>query len=242
MPLPAGTVTLLFTDVEGSTRLWEQHPKAMRGALARHDALATSILARHGGKLVKKRGEGDSLFAVFPRATDALNAACELQKAFVRELWAPETPLRVRMALHTGETELRGADYYGVAVNRCARLRSLARGGQVILSQATEQLVRDGLPAGAHLEPLGEVRLRDLERPEQVFQLIHPDLPKECGESLDGAAQANGNPPEAEAWRVELFGGLRLRRGEQVLTRLETRKAEALVAYLAFFRTRPHPR
>src|SRR5579862_8413681 len=99
--LPMGTVTFLFTDIEGSTRLWEEHPEAMQAALARHDALAGTIIARHEGVLVKHRGEGDSLFAVFPRPSDAVEAAVALQLALVAETWPTVTPLRVRVALHT---------------------------------------------------------------------------------------------------------------------------------------------
>ena len=174
--LPTGTVTFLFTDVEGSTRLWEQAPEAMRLALARHDALAADVIAHHDGVLVRPRGEGDSLFAVFARATDAVAAACSLQIALSQEPWPSETPLVVRMALHTGEGELRDGDFYGRAVNRCARIRAAANGGQVLLSRATCELVRDSLPQGAGLLDLGERKLRDLKRPEHLFQLIHPAL------------------------------------------------------------------
>jgi predicted ATPase/class 3 adenylate cyclase len=175
--LPAGTVTFLFTDIEGSTRLWEQHPEPMRAALARHDALAAAFVEAHAGTLVKSRGEGDSLFAVFPRATDALAAAVAFQQALIAEPWPAEVSLRVRMALHTGEADLRAGSYYGSEVNRCARLRAVAHGGQVLLSRTTYDLVRDTLPEGASLRDLGEQRLRDLTRPEHVFQLLHPELP-----------------------------------------------------------------
>src|SRR5262249_33291018 len=133
--LPSGTVTFLFTDIEGSTRLWEQHSEAMRVALARHDALAASLADHHAGVLVRSRGEGDSLFLVFARASDALAAACAFQQALVNELWPLPAGLRVRMALHTGEAELRDGSYYGSEVNRCARLRAIAHGGQVLLSR-----------------------------------------------------------------------------------------------------------
>jgi class 3 adenylate cyclase len=146
-PLPAGTVTFLFTDIEGSTRLWEQHPEAMRAALARHDALLTAGIQQHGGGVVKSRGEGDSFFAVFARASDALAAACALQQALLAEPWPVEgQPLRVRMALHTGEADLRGDDYYGPAVNRCARLRAIAHGGQVLLSHRAKAAIADRAP------------------------------------------------------------------------------------------------
>lgn len=177
LALPTGTVTFALTDVEHSTALWERHPAAMRAALARHDHLVEEHVKAHEGVLVRPRGEGDSRFAVFARATDALAAACDLQLALHRESWPPETPLRARIALHTGEADLREGDYYGSAVNRCARLRAIAHGGQVLVSASTEELVRDSLPLGASLLDLGEQRLRDLTRPERVYQLAHSALP-----------------------------------------------------------------
>jgi len=185
--LPAGTVTFLLTDIQGSTRLWERHPDAMRQALACHDELAASLIEKYEGTLIKSRGEGDSLFAVFGRATDALWAALALQQALIAQAWPSEIPLRVRMALHTGEADLRERDYYGPAVNRCAHLRAIAHGGQVLLSRTTYELVCDSLPEGAGLQDLGEHRLRDLSRPEHVFQLVHPALPAEFSplKSLD---------------------------------------------------------
>jgi len=156
--LPCGTVTFLLTDIEGSTRLWQEHPSAMRSALMRHDSLAASVIAGHGGVLVRARGEGDSLFCVFSRATDALAAASALQRAFAAEAWPAEAPLRVRMALHTGEADLRDDGYYGTVVNRCARLRAVAYGRQVLLSQTVYDLVRDHLPAGVTLLDLGAHR------------------------------------------------------------------------------------
>ena len=177
--LPTGTVTFLLTDVEGSTILWEQRPEAMRQALTRHDALLTSEIHRHGGVVVKSRGEGDSVFAVFARASDAVAAAAELQRALRVEPWPTATPLRVRMALHTGEAAVRDGDYYGASVNRCARLRAAAHGGQILLAQPTYDLVRDAPPTGVSLVDLGEHRLKDLVRPERVFQLVGPELPAE---------------------------------------------------------------
>src|SRR5262245_50073588 len=111
--LPAGTVTFLFSDVEGSTRLWAQHPEAMARACARHDELIETLVAHNAGAVVRPRGEGDSRFAVFARASDAVAAACAVQRAFVAEPWPLPAPLAVRMALHTGEADLRDGDYYG---------------------------------------------------------------------------------------------------------------------------------
>ncbi|HEU5318193.1 MAG TPA: adenylate/guanylate cyclase domain-containing protein [Chloroflexota bacterium] len=175
--LPTGTVTFLFTDVEGSTRLWELHPAQMREALVAHDAIVELLAETHGGQVVRPRGEGDSRFCVFSRATDAAHAAAAIQRALLQEPWPPETPLKVRIALHTGEADLRDGDYYGSAVNRAARIRALAHGGQTLLSMATEELVRDSLPPRVTLADLGEHRLKDLGRPERIFQLAHPDLP-----------------------------------------------------------------
>src|SRR5918998_4135270 len=121
--LPTGTVTFLFTDIKGSTMLWEQHRDAMRQALVRHDALVEEIVAEHHGHVVRPRGEGDSRFAVFSRATDAVAAAVALQQAFAAEPWPTPTPLRVRMGVHTGEADLREGDYYGSAGHACAGVR-----------------------------------------------------------------------------------------------------------------------
>jgi predicted ATPase/class 3 adenylate cyclase len=174
---PNCLVTYLFTDVAGSTRLWEEAPQAMSEALARHDQLIETLVAEHGGALVRPRGEGDSRFAVFARAIDAAVAACAIQLALEDEAWRTPTRVRVRMALHTGQAEFRAGDYYGTAVNRAARLRAIASAGQTLLSAATAELVRDALPAGMTLRGLGTHRLKDLSEPEQVFQLLHPRLP-----------------------------------------------------------------
>jgi predicted ATPase/class 3 adenylate cyclase len=177
--LPTGTVTLLLTDVEGSTRLWEQHPESMRSALARHDELVEHAVGENAGQVVRPRGEGDSRFAVFVRASDALAAAAGIQRALHDEPWPLPVPLRVRIAVHTGEVDLRGGDYYGTSVNRCARVRELGRGGQVLVSGATQALVRDQLPRTLGLRSMGEYVLRDLTQPEEIFQLVVDGLPDE---------------------------------------------------------------
>ena len=175
--LPTGLITYLFTDVEGSTSLWQQHPQEMKNVMARHDSLLTSAFEASGGTVVRPRGEGDSIFAVFPRALDAVGAAHAALQLLLSETWPGSIAINVRMALHTGESELRDHDYYGNTVNRCARLRSIAHGSQIVISEATALLVRDDLCAEMSLRDLGSHRLKDLQRSEQVFQLIHPDLP-----------------------------------------------------------------
>jgi predicted ATPase/class 3 adenylate cyclase/tetratricopeptide (TPR) repeat protein len=175
--LPSGTVTFLFTDLVGSSRLWEEHPEAMKGALARHDQILRDAVEVHGGQVVKATGDG--VHAAFGRAEDAVAAAVEAQVALDAERWFETGPLRVRMGLHTGTAETREGDYYGPALNRAARLAASAHGGQVVVSEATAVVVRDALLDGVGLEDLGEQRLRDLTRPERVFQLVHADLPRE---------------------------------------------------------------
>jgi predicted ATPase/class 3 adenylate cyclase len=177
--LPSGTVTFLLTDVEGSTALWEQAPEAMRTALARHDALFDVAVSEHGGLHIRPRGEGDSRFAVFASALEAVTAAVAIQRAFAAEPWTTPRPISVRIGVHTGEAQLRDGDYYGAAVNRCARLRGIGHGGQILLSEATATLARDDLPASTSLVEIGTHRLKDLTRPEQVFQLVIPGLPSD---------------------------------------------------------------
>src|SRR4051812_5339716 len=157
--LPSGTVTFLLTDVEGSTALWEEAPEAMRSALARHDALFEQAVQGHGGVHIRPRGEGDSRFAVFTSAPDAVAAAIAVQRALVAEPWPTPRPIKVRMGVHTGEAELRDRDYYGSTVNRCARLRGIGHGGQVLLSNATAALVREAMPGDVGLVDLGRHRL-----------------------------------------------------------------------------------
>src|SRR5918996_2696275 len=174
---PTGTVTFLFTDIEGSTKLWESNPKAMQTALARHDEILRGATEQHGGYVFKT--VGDAFCCAFPTAPDALEAALDAQRLLLKERWGESGPLRVRMALHMGAAEERDEDYFGPPVNRVARLLSAAHGGQVLLSLPTHEMVRDQLPAGINLAELGEHRLKDLFRPERVFQLVSPDLPSE---------------------------------------------------------------
>jgi predicted ATPase/class 3 adenylate cyclase len=177
--LPSGTVTFLFTDIEGSTALWERDRAAMREAVARQLAILQSLITAHHGVLYKTVGDGTQ--AAFASAEDALQAALASQRALLAEAWGePLGPLRVRMGLHAGEAipDARG-DYLAAPLNRLSRLLSTGHGGQILLAQTVQQLTRGALPAGSDLRDLGEHRLRDLLEPEQVYQLVHPDLPTE---------------------------------------------------------------
>ena len=168
--LPTGTVTLLLADVEGSTRLWETQPGEMNAAVARLNRAVSEIIATNDGVRPVEQGEGDSFVAAFARASDAVTAALELQRA-------PLAPISLRIGVHTGEVQLRDeGNYMGPTINRTARLRNLAHGGQTVLSGTTEAIVIDALPADAWLTDLGTHELRGVARPERVVQLCHPDL------------------------------------------------------------------
>ena len=171
--LPAGVVTFLLTDIEGSTALWDAHPEVMADALARHDQLIADAVAVHGGTLLKTRGEGDSTFSVFSRATGAVAAALAIRQALADTIWPQGAALRVRIAIHTGETHERDGDYFGATVNRAARLRGIAAGGQILLSQSTSEVVADhsGDRNAVVVVELGYHQLADLARPELVYEL-----------------------------------------------------------------------
>ncbi len=168
--LPTGTVTFLFSDVEGSTRLWEKHHDEMRTALAAHDKVIRAAIEDNDGHVFSTAG--DAYAAAFERPTAAIEAAITAQ-AGLSAVTVGGSPMRVRMAIHTGSADERSGDYFGPAVNRVARLMSVGNGGQVLVSAATASLAQDGLTAGATLHDLGEHRLKDLSRPEQVYQLLH---------------------------------------------------------------------
>ena len=172
-----GNITFLFTDVQGSTSLWESEPKAMSEALSRHDEILRKAIEANNGHVFKT--VGDAFHATFSAAPDALEAALEAQRALLGEVWDLPTPLRVRMALHTGPAEERDGDYFGPSLNRVARLLSAGHGGQILLSLATRESVQEGLPAESGLRDLGERRLKDLSSPERVFQITAPGLRSE---------------------------------------------------------------
>ena len=200
-PTVMRAVTFLLTDIEGSTAAWEAEADAMAVALARHDELIEQVVTSRGGRLIKTRGEGDATFSVFERPSAAAAAALEVQDAIRQEPWELMQPMRIRVALHTGEAELRDGDYFGRAVNRAARLRSLAVGGQILCSGATTELVIDSLPDDVVLADLGTRQLRNLARPEHVFELrleTADDIPQE---------RAGDAPFERPALPAVLAGG-----------------------------------
>ncbi|HEX5862981.1 MAG TPA: adenylate/guanylate cyclase domain-containing protein, partial [Casimicrobiaceae bacterium] len=174
MQASPGVITYLFTDIEGSARLWEEEPERMRPALARHDAITKAAVERHRGTIVKMAGDG--VHAAFNDPLDALGATLELQQAVGDPDTTGRLALRIRCGLHAGVDERRDNDFFGRAVNRAARITSVAHGGQVLLSQAVAVLIRERLPADVSLRDLGSVRLRDLASPERVYQVVHPKL------------------------------------------------------------------
>ena len=176
-PLPTGTVTFLFTDIEGSTERWERHREAMKAAVARHDMVMREPLETQGGHVFKT--VGDAFCVVFPTAPQAVQAAVDAQRAIASQDWSQVGGLRARMAVHTGLADERNGDYFGPTVNRVARLLSIGHGGQVLVSGVSTELAQGMMPAQATLRDLGAHRLRDLTQPEQVYQLVAPGLDAE---------------------------------------------------------------
>jgi len=177
--LPTGTVTFLFTDIESSTQLWEKHPEAMKLALAKHDSILREAIEANQGYVIKTTGDG--IHAVFETAVEAIHATLAAQRNLQSLFSTPplstsNLEMKVRMGLHTGEAELRDGDYYGPSLNRSARIMSAGHGGQVLLSSITAEVIRDHLPANARLKDLGEHHLKDLIRPEHLYQLMASDL------------------------------------------------------------------
>jgi predicted ATPase/class 3 adenylate cyclase len=187
--------TFLFTDIEGSTRRWESHPDEMRGALARHDALVRSAIGGAGGRVFK--AIGDAFCAAFPSPAAAVGGALAVQRALAAESWSAPGPLRVRAAIHMGAAEERDDDFFGPALNRVARLLSAGHGGQTLLSRAAADAVADALPSGASLRDLGERRLKDLAKPERIFQLDAADLPADFPPLRTLDARPNNLPAQA---------------------------------------------
>ncbi len=216
------TDTFLFTDLEDSTPLWENHPALMQRLAARHDTLLREAIATHRGRVVKSTGDG--FHAVFDAATDAVAAAVAGQLAMEGESWPAETgPLRVRMGLHTGESRQRDGDYYGAEVNRAARVMGVAHGGQILLSAVTAALVRTALPGDVSLLDLGEHRLRGLAVTERISQLCHPALPGEFPPPKSLSTYKHNLPVQLSSFvgrHKELAEVKRLLKGTHLLTLL----------------------
>lgn len=174
--LPDGVVTFLMTDVVESTPLWLQSRASMYQAMRRHDQVLTAAIEAHGGTVLKERGEGDSFFAVFPRATDAVVSAVEAQRAVQAEPWPDRLSLRVRMAVLTGEADALDRDYRSPAVNRCAKLRRRAVGDQILVSETTYSIVADILREDIRLVSVGKRRLEGHDRPEEIYVVQHPEV------------------------------------------------------------------
>jgi len=184
--LPDGIVTFLMTDVVESTALWIASRAQMYTAMRRHDQLLGAAIESNGGIVIKERGEGDSFFAVFPRATDAVAAALDAQKAIFAEPWRDKVQISVRMAVLTGEADAQDRDYRSPAVNRCAKLRRRAVGNQVLVSETTYSIVADILRDDIRLVSVGKRRLEGHERPEEIYVLQHPEVPLEAVVAADG--------------------------------------------------------
>ena len=221
-PPPASptTPTFLFTDLEGSTRLWEESPDAMRDALRRHDAILAAAVAASDGQTVKTTGDG--IMAVFGSVRGAVEACLDAQGRLAEEPWDETGPLRVRMGVHTGMAEVRDGDFFGPTVNRAQRIMAAGHGGQVLLSAAAAALLADQVPPGATLRDLGEHRLRSLGRPEHVFQVVHPALARDFPPLTTQRVGAAGLPAQTTTFvgrDAELAAiARRLRDGVRLLT------------------------
>jgi len=171
MNIPTGTISFLFTDIEGSTKLWAQDRENMSEDLARHDALIRAVVEEAGGYVFKT--VGDAFCAAFSTATAAVTAAIEVQQQLLQTKWKIAKGLRVRAALHTGEAQQRDEDYFGPTVNKIARVLSAGHGGQTLVTATAAQLCRETLPPKASLRLLGRYRLKDLAEPQEIYQLDH---------------------------------------------------------------------
>jgi class 3 adenylate cyclase len=178
--LPDGVVTFLMTDVVESTQIWLQSRAQMYAAMKRHDQLLTAAIEGNRGVVLKERGEGDSFFAVFLRATDAVAAALDAQRALMSEPWTDKIPISVRMAVLTGEADAQDRDYRAPAVNRCAKLRRRAVGNQILVSETTYSIVADILRDDVRLVSVGKRRLEGHDRPEEIYVLQHPEISLEA--------------------------------------------------------------
>src|SRR5919109_693946 len=212
--LPTGTTTFMFTDIEGSTRLVEEVGSDYGALLARHHELIRTACARGG---IEVGTEGDSFFAVFGTAGDAVEAAVGVQRAIVAEPWTRGAELKGRIGIHTGEAELAAGVYVGIDVHRAARIMSAAHGGQILASEATRALVSRAMPSGTSLRDLGEHRLKDLPAPERLYQVTANGLETEFPPPRTVDATPNNLPGSTSALvgrAAELEQLARLLRGD----------------------------
>ena len=196
--LPGGKVTFLFSDIAGSTKLWETYPKDMPAALQRHDAAVVQAVGENNGCIFKRVGDG--IRAAFGSAFDALKAAAAGQRMLLEEAWEQTGPLQVRMALYTGEADQSDGDYFGPAVNRAARLLEAAHGGQILLSQSVWERLQDEMPPGFNCLDLGEHWLKDIQQSENIFQVLAPGLPAEFPPLRTSRLRADLLEPEDKAF------------------------------------------
>lgn len=191
--LPTGTVTFLFTDIEGSTRLWEKYPEGMKTALAKHDSLLGGIFLIHNGQIIKTTGDG--FHVVFETATDAVQAAIHSQQALQKDTW-DEATIKVRMGLHTGEAELRDGDYFGQTLNLAARIMSVGHGGQILLSETTYQVAKEHLPGNVSAFDLGQHRLKGVAQPGKIIQISTPDIQQDFPALRSISPETNNLPTQ----------------------------------------------
>lgn len=206
-PLPSGTVTFAFTDIEGSTARWERDRAAMEEAVRRHDAIVRGAIEQRGGHVFKTMG--DAFLSVFERPEDAVAAMLAAQRALIAEDFSAVNGLRVRAAIHTGRADERDGDYFGPAVNKVARLLAIGNGGQILLTAETATLVEDALPDGTSLRKLGAYHLKDFNEPQHIFQLLASELPAEFPplRSLGTLPSDLSIVDSAEFHSVPSFGG-----------------------------------
>lgn len=223
MSAPSGTVTLLFTDVEGSTRLWDAERDAMAAALRRHDEILRAAIEQSGGYVFKT--VGDAFCAAFSAARAGLDAALAAQRNLAAQSWPTSRPIVVRMGLHAGVCEERDGDYFGPAVNRAARMLTVARGGQVLVSGVAAELLSEEMPNGVGLRELGTRQLKDLSRPERIYQveaefLAAPSAEPAADELTPLLADPNaGGETVRDLLRIECGSGTAKRDGSWVVPR-----------------------
>ena len=235
MNTPTGTVTFLFTDVEGSTRLWEESREAMRFGLARHDEILREAIESKGGYIFATGG--DAFSSAFQAASDALEAALAAQLALQGEPWS-EIDIRVRMAVHVGEAEERGGDYFGPTLNRTARVLSTAAGGEIVVSSAIATVAVDSLPENASLVDLGERQLKDLDRTEHVYRLTAPGL-VDPEAKLDASAASHPAQPASDRRRSIAVLPFNVIAGDEHIEALADGLVEDVISALAAWRHLP---